>query len=434
MVSIAQTQIDLFADTLPDIKALQRLEAVVHSSEANLLAFAEQLEAQSQGAAPALPVGIGLYILGKDRRAIEKLETADDCRQKFLYLALAHRRLGQWDDALECFEKAKKHQAEALMINLEKAQTLRLAGRLDEAQEQLKNCANFDRVSAEYHFQLGRLREAQGLYREAVDNYKLALELENDHTKSLFHLAFACDLRGDEEAAMDYYKQIAAGKQTCVSALLNLAVLYEDREQYERAAQCVDKVLKSHPNHQRAILFRKDIESSKTMVYDEERQKTRDRRNQVLDTPLSDFELSVRSRNCLHKMNIRNLRDLMNTTEAELLAYKNFGETSLTEIKKILDSKGLYLGMALEDTEGGAQTDEDRARAAIESLLSKPVDELPLSVRSRKALERLNIRTLGDITARTEAELLGCKNFGVTSLNEIKQCLSGYGLSLRQLE
>ena len=55
-------------------------------------------------------------------------------------------------------------------------------------------------------------------------------------------------------------------------------------------------------------------------------------------------------------------------------------------------------------------------------------------MRSRKALQRLNINTLGELAARTEEELLGCKNFGQTSLNEIKQQLASFGLGLRKLE
>ena len=57
-----------------------------------------------------------------------------------------------------------------------------------------------------------------------------------------------------------------------------------------------------------------------------------------------------------------------------------------------------------------------------------------LSVRAKRALGRLSLRTIGEVVAKTEAELLGCKNFGVTSLNEINDRLAGYGLSLRTLE
>ena len=192
-------------------------------------------------------------------------------------------------------------------------------------------------------------RKHKGLYDQALENYKTAIELSPEHQKALFHLAYRCDLAGDEEAAIDYYKQITSTSPVFVSALLNLAVLYEDTCQFEKAALCVDKVIQYHPNHKRAILFKKDIDSSKTMVYDEEKEKKKTIRNQLLETPITDFELSVRSRNCLKKMNIRTVGDLMKITETELLSYKNFGETSLKEIKVILATKNLRLGMALEE-------------------------------------------------------------------------------------
>ena len=72
----------------------------------------------------------------------------------------------------------------------------------------------------------------------------------------------------------------------------------------------------------------------------------------MLNIPVTDFELSVRSRNCLKKMNIKNLGDLLRTSEQELLSYKNFGETSLNEIKSLLASKGLRLGQNLFTVNG----------------------------------------------------------------------------------
>lgn len=82
----------------------------------------------------------------------------------------------------------------------------------------------------------------------------------------------------------------------------------------------------------------------------------------------------------------------------------------------------------LETSEGTIITDQDQG------LLNKPIDDLQLSVRARKCLQKLNIRVIGELTCRTEAELLGCKNFGVTSLNEIKKSLGDLGLSLRSLD
>ncbi|GAF96842.1 unnamed protein product, partial [marine sediment metagenome] len=179
-----------------------------------------------------------------------------------------------------------------------------------------------------------------------------------------------------------------------------------------------------------------DIESSETMFYDEEKEKKKTRKNQILETPISDFELSVRSRNCLKKMKIETLGDLLNISEAELLSYKNFGETSLREIKSILETKALRLGMALEEKQpSSAETSElIEVEDEDERLLSKPIDDLQLSVRARKCLQKLDIRTLGDLTHKTDAELLGVKNFGVTSLNEIRKVIGNLGLSLRALD
>jgi len=69
-----------------------------------------------------------------------------------------------------------------------------------------------------------------------------------------------------------------------------------------------------------------------------------------------------------------------------------------------------------------------------EHLIDKPVTELDLSVRARKALQLLGVQTIGDLCARTEAELLGVKNFGTTSLNEVKERLATLGIGLRELE
>ena len=109
------------------------------------------------------------------------------------------------------------------------------------------------------------------------------MELDPNHRKALFHLAYRCDLSGDEEAAIDYYKQIALKSPVHISALLNLAVLYEDAGKFSKAIQCVEKVLEAHPNHKRAQMFQKDIESSMTMFFDEEKEKKEDRRNQILE-------------------------------------------------------------------------------------------------------------------------------------------------------
>ena len=432
--AVAQ-EIELFAETLPSIEHISRLVDSVNSSESARADFTAKVEENMSKTAGStvLATGIGLYILGRNSEAVNKLQRCEDGSHKCLYMVFALRRLGRYDEAIGSLDDAASQGVETLTVNLEKAATFRCAGNLEAAAEQLKKCTNFEGVSADYHFQLARLAEAAGDYDHVADNYQKAIELSPDHQKALFHLAYWCDICGEEEAAIDYYKRAVAIYPAHINALLNLAVLYEDAGEYGKALQSVNKVLAYHPNHKRATLFRKDVESSRTMYYDEEKEKRRTRKNQILETPISDFELSVRSRNCLKKMNINTLGDLLNITEAELLSYKNFGETSLFEIKQILDSKMLRLGQSLEEFSSPAEHEEESEQEE-DGILSKPVEELQLSVRAKKCLTKLNIYTLGEMIRRTEAELLGCKNFGVTSLNEIKKAITEMGLSLRTLE
>ena len=263
MEQLVEPAINLFANTLPSLEELKSLSAYVHSGEKNMSEFARKVEENksSSSSTSSGALGIGLYILGRNEEAVEKLQKAKDSQQKHIYMTYALRKIRRFDEAIESLQKSLNFGADSLFVTLEKAATFRYAKNYDAAGEQLKSCANFENVSAEYHYQLGRLQEAQGLYKQARDNYKKAIELSPNHQNALFHLAYRCDLNGEEDAAIGYYKQIVSHSPTYVSALLNLAVLYEDREQFDKAANCVDTVLETHPNHRRAILFKKDIES-----------------------------------------------------------------------------------------------------------------------------------------------------------------------------
>ncbi|HUU33484.1 MAG TPA: DNA-directed RNA polymerase subunit alpha [Vicinamibacterales bacterium] len=75
--------------------------------------------------------------------------------------------------------------------------------------------------------------------------------------------------------------------------------------------------------------------------------------NEHLDKSVEELELSVRSYNCLKNANIRTIRELVQKTEGDMLKTKNFGRKSLNEIKEILQTMGLGLGMRLDQS--GAQ-------------------------------------------------------------------------------
>ncbi|HMC29852.1 MAG TPA: DNA-directed RNA polymerase subunit alpha [Candidatus Angelobacter sp.] len=72
-------------------------------------------------------------------------------------------------------------------------------------------------------------------------------------------------------------------------------------------------------------------------------------KNENLNRSVEELELSVRSYNCLKNANIQTIGELVQKTEAEMLKTKNFGRKSLNEIKEILASMGLSLGMKIDD-------------------------------------------------------------------------------------
>ncbi len=95
--------------------------------------------------------------------------------------------------------------------------------------------------------------------------------------------------------------------------------------------------------HQLAVFV--DLEGEKEV----EPEHKEDQIDPVLLRPVDDLELTVRSANCLKAENIYYIGDLIQRTEVELLKTPNLGKKSLTEIKDVLASRGLSLGMRLEN-------------------------------------------------------------------------------------
>lgn len=74
---------------------------------------------------------------------------------------------------------------------------------------------------------------------------------------------------------------------------------------------------------------------------------------QILDMPISHLELSVRASNCLESENISTIRDICRRTEDDILKIRNFGSTSLVELKEKLSSHNLALGMVPKHSDNG---------------------------------------------------------------------------------
>ena len=95
--------------------------------------------------------------------------------------------------------------------------------------------------------------------------------------------------------------------------------------------------------HQLAVFV--DLDNEKEQIVEEKE----DEVDPILIRPVDDLELTVRSANCLKAENIYYIGDLIQRTEVELLKTPNLGKKSLTEIKDVLASRGLALGMRLEN-------------------------------------------------------------------------------------
>jgi DNA-directed RNA polymerase subunit alpha len=377
----------------------------------------------------AVRKGLALWLVGREAEAAAWLEEAAPKAAR-LIRGRCLVACGRPAAALEVLKEFAGDQdaAEPLAeshANLGDADALRKL--VDSVQKSV------GRAAAEYF--RGRLAEIEGEHEAAADCFNEAIEADPNHAGALFRLANHHYTYGDEDEAVDLFTRCVATPRPPVNAYLNLGNVYEDRGELSKALDCYTAVMEIDPTNERAQLFRGDALASLNMFYDEELERRADRRSQVLRLPVTDFELSVRSRNCLAKMGVRTLGDLVQRTEQELLSYKNFGETSLQEIKDILAQKGLRLGMGREEV-----ARDDQARTILEGigvgeadrrkLAAKPLSELELSVRSRHCMTVLGLKTVGDLIQRTEAELMTIKNFGQTSLNEVKQKLAELGLGL----
>jgi len=399
---------------------------------------AELLKKKLEGATGAvakrwqLKLGIASFFLGHLKDAVEYLKQAEGALANF-YLGRALLERQDPDEALKAFERSEKLGYTAAQVQLQRAGIHRIKGEIAEARKLLTKLEDQSSHNAEYHFQVANCHMADGQRDLAIRSLERAVELDPGHTGALFQLGHANDLAGNDDEAITFYERCLNHPPVHVGVLMNLGVLYEDNDRYDQAVECYRKIVHADPNNEQARLFYKDADASLTMYYNPDKDVADSRFSQVLEVPVTDFELSVRSRNCLKKLNIKTLGDLTRINEQQLLSSKNFGETSLQEIKEILGAKGLRLGQALEQGTNFERrfTPQQPLSEQEQALLGKGVAELNLSVRARKCMNRLGIASLAELVDRSADDLLETKNFGMTSLNEVREKLRQFGLSLR---
>jgi DNA-directed RNA polymerase subunit alpha len=418
-----------------EVRALLEALAADAAAHRDLREAVRELEAQAERS-PAASVRLGVcqQLLGRAADAAETLRAADGGALALFHHGLAAAAQGLHDKARELFDAAKKAGYDAAACMAAAARSLRHADKRDEARSLLDSVAEAEAAASADVLaeRAALLAEAGGSDQEVSALLERALAIDPGHPTALFHMGLLHDRHGNDDDAIECYERSVNRYPATVGSLINLGILYEDRDEFAKAQKCYKRVLEAFPDHPRARLFLKDSSASSDLQHDEQEIRNRDRLEHILTLPVTDFELSVRSRNCLQKMGIHTLGDLARTSEEEILASKNFGETSLVEIKEMLASKGLTLGQHAEPL--AAEEPEPAPLEAAEDqqeMHGLPITELNLSVRARKCTTKLGLATIGDLVRRTAEDLLECKNFGVTSLNEVREKLAERGLKLR---
>lgn len=399
---------------------------------AGALEFRRAVEqaAGSPSASAKVRAGIGLFFLGQHRRAVEALANCKEGIGQY-YRGQALSTLKEHVQAADAFRLAAKGGYNAAECKLREAGELRQAGELEKSEQLIRSTGSEGARLAEYSYQMGCVLFDRGDTFGAIEYFERAVDMDPHHSRALFALALQNSLHGNDDEAIKLYERCLSKPPFYVGALLNLGLLYEDNENYACAQFCFEKVLQHDPGNARAHLYLKDIEATSNMYYDEETLRAQQKLEQLLSRPVTDFELSVRSRNCLAAMDINSLGDLTRVSEQELLSGKNFGETSLDEVRELMKLHGLSIGQNLHDKAREPSFSFKDLSPQEQALMSMPVVDLDLSVRSRKCMTRLGITTIGELVARTPDELLSAKNFGVTSLNEIRAKLAEQNLRLR---
>ncbi len=432
---------DIAGDPIPSFGALNQYRAQIWSDTKHQESFERAVAALDESGESGRRKGLGRWMLGDLNGAVALLQRHSGDDVAAFTCASALLALDRPKEALPIFERLSKAYPQEprprggwLAAQLE---TDLLTGDPDKAHERLvaalKAAPEAFASTADGHYLHGRAAALARDFETALDEYLAAREADPTHRVNLFQLAHLAERSGLDQLAVQIYEELANLVPADRNVLMNLGVLLEDLGRDADAAAIYDTILRSHPTDAHARLYLEDAAAGMEMYYDEDMERKEDRLNQILRIPITDFELSVRARNCLNKMNIMTLGDLVRKTEPELLSYKNFGETSLAEIKEILGSKGLRLGMAREEAVASISRHRTTYVATGENAetLNKPLSELKLSIRARRTVENLGCLTLGDISQHSEEELLTMPNFGVTSLMELKNKLAEFGLKLK---
>lgn len=157
----------------------------------------------------------------------------------------------------------------------------------------------------------------------------------------------------------------------------------------------------------------------------------------VFDSLIELFNLSARSVNGLNASSVFTIRDLVLLHEVELFKLPNLGERSVNEIKDLITSLGLYLGMNSHeinsDSDGLLDSTPDFDNND-NLILSQNVDYLDPSIRASNGLQARGIKTIGDLVRVLKVDLLRTPDLGPKTIIELEKKLATIGLSFEMTD
>ena len=235
-------------------------------------------------------LGLALHFLASHSEAVDWFSQVSGNGLADWYRGNALCSLERYGEAATAFVDAEKNGYDSVQAILSRAGAIRLDDRIDEAETLLRENSRRAVTRADYSFQMGCILSDRGDIYGAIEYFERAVDMDPHHSGALFRLAALNASFGNDDEAVQLYERCLSKPPYYLGALMNLGLLYEDAERYDAAAFCFRRTLEFDHSSERARLYLKDIEAADAELFDEDAQRRGREMEQVLNTPITDFE------------------------------------------------------------------------------------------------------------------------------------------------
>jgi DNA-directed RNA polymerase subunit alpha len=291
----------------------------------------------------------------------------------------------------------------------------------------------------------------QGIAYWIINQIDKAISLlESAHSSRLvnYFLGLCYLEKNKTDLAYELLKKIYQDNTDKMSAIIPLLQVLVKRNETEEALNIIEKAKKAHKNEADLYYYtgvcldymglyeKADEEYKHAIRLKSDHPATIFRQAYMADLSGDDDRaLSLYEKLRFHKPPFINA--LVNLG----LTYEDKGENDkaidcysmILDYYPLHDRARMYLKDAKATTSMFYDEELKRREKYWHNVMQVPISDFPMSTRSRAVLEEMGITSLGDLTSKTEEELLKRDNFGLTSLNELKEIMSRKGLNFKQL-